>query len=135
MAKEPNSSLKNDNGTYNLTKMTGSRYTAPEVANGMPYNHSCDVYSFTILLWEILALELPFEMHGNPKCTKENVYNGTHKRPKIDDSWPESIQLCMNQCWSKNIDERFEMSRVVKILREELRSIRSNDRKQKRGTL
>ena len=41
-----------------LTGTTGSlRYQAPEVALGLPYNESCDVYSFSIVLWEILVMK------------------------------------------------------------------------------
>ena len=35
-----------------MTGNTGSvRYMAPEVALDLPYNHSVDVYSFSILVW------------------------------------------------------------------------------------
>lgn len=34
---------------------------APEVAGVRPYNLSVDAYSFGILLWELSALEKPFD--------------------------------------------------------------------------
>jgi serine/threonine protein kinase len=46
---------------YNLTAKTGSiPYMAPEVAMGEPYGHEADVFSFGILLWEILSLSWAF---------------------------------------------------------------------------
>eukprot|EP00560_Eucampia_antarctica_P004650 CAMPEP_0197836412 /NCGR_PEP_ID=MMETSP1437-20131217/28896_1 /TAXON_ID=49252 ORGANISM="Eucampia antarctica, Strain CCMP1452" /NCGR_SAMPLE_ID=MMETSP1437 /ASSEMBLY_ACC=CAM_ASM_001096 /LENGTH=591 /DNA_ID=CAMNT_0043442569 /DNA_START=42 /DNA_END=1814 /DNA_ORIENTATION=- len=37
---------------YEMSGETGSlRYMAPEVADGQPYNHKADVYSFGIILW------------------------------------------------------------------------------------
>ena len=40
---------------------TGSRrFMAPEVALGEPYNLSADIYSFAILLWELVALDKAF---------------------------------------------------------------------------
>ena len=53
-------------GMYRLSNMTGSlRYMAPEVAiMGQPYNESCDVYSFTIVLWEMLSLKRAYMAVG-----------------------------------------------------------------------
>ncbi|CAM9168806.1 unnamed protein product, partial [Ectocarpus fasciculatus] len=33
---------------------------APEVARELPANETADVYSFAIVLWEMVSLELPF---------------------------------------------------------------------------
>jgi serine/threonine protein kinase len=41
-------------GMYELSGNTGSlRYMAPEVALGNPYNHKVDIYSFSILFWQV----------------------------------------------------------------------------------
>jgi serine/threonine protein kinase len=107
--------------------MTGSmRYMAPEVANARPYNHTCDVYSFAILLWQLMALKTPFEMYI-PKSLRENVYNGRHSRPKIDTKWPLPIQICMKRGWAKDIHERLSMKNVEEILRKEIVRIREGD--------
>jgi serine/threonine protein kinase len=99
---------------------------APEVANSMPYNRSCDVYSFAILLWEIMELKTPFAMHI-PSSLREDVYNGKHSRPKIDAKWPLPIQLCMKRGWAKDIRERLSMKNVEEILRKEIVRIRRGD--------
>lgn len=50
---------------YNLTALTGSmRYMAPEVALKKPYNEKADVYSFGILLYEIVALAPSFDIEN-----------------------------------------------------------------------
>jgi len=42
--------------TYRMTGNTGSlAYMAPEVALRKPYNEKVDVYSFAILLWQMLS--------------------------------------------------------------------------------
>ena len=44
-----------------LTGLTGSlRYMAPEVALSQPYNHKAEVFSFTSLLYHLLASQKPF---------------------------------------------------------------------------
>ena len=40
-----------------MTEVVGSlRYMAPEVAMSRPYNHKSEMYSFAIVLWEMVAL-------------------------------------------------------------------------------
>mmetsp|Transcript_22667 Transcript_22667/g.36701 ORF Transcript_22667/g.36701 Transcript_22667/m.36701 type:complete len:445 (+) Transcript_22667:1770-3104(+) len=54
-----------NNGAHNLfhfTAMCGSpRYMAPEVGMEEPYNELCDVYSFGVLFWEMMALTKPYD--------------------------------------------------------------------------
>lgn len=46
---------------YNFTSMCGSpRYMAPEVGTEEAYNELCDVYSFGVLFWEMMALTKPY---------------------------------------------------------------------------
>lgn len=70
LAKELKPHRRLADGTYQLTGNTGSRrYMAPEVATVRPYNLSVDAYSFGILLWELSALEKPFDgFTGECKC-------------------------------------------------------------------
>ena len=50
-----------------MTGLCGSlRYMAPEVAMDLPYNHKSEVYSFAIVLWEMVALQRT-RAHANAK--------------------------------------------------------------------
>jgi serine/threonine protein kinase len=69
---------------YNLTGQCGSvPYMAPEVVLKTPYNEKCDVFSFGILLHEILALKpaFPYAKKGHEFVTK--VVKGG-RRPHIE---------------------------------------------------
>jgi len=62
---------------FRMTGFCGSpRYMAPEVGRKRPYNAKCDVYSFGVLTWEILALQKPFEGCGIADM-KETVWKGS----------------------------------------------------------
>jgi len=51
-----------EDGNYKLTGYCGSPiYMAPEVIKCIPYNLTSDVYSFSIVLWEMLSLETPYK--------------------------------------------------------------------------
>jgi len=127
LAKELRDHFRNDDGTYKMTGFTGSmRYMAPEVANAEPYNATCDSYSFSILLWEILALKTPYENY-TPKTLRSKVYNGPHKRPIIDASWPDSIRACLEQGWSSDLHSRSSMQQICKVLKAECVEIRGGD--------
>ncbi len=46
---------------FHFTGMCGSpRYMAPEVALEEPYNELCDVFSFSIVFWEMMTLSKPY---------------------------------------------------------------------------
>jgi len=87
--------------TYLMTAFTGSlRYMAPEVALGIPYNLSSDIYSFGILFWQICALEIPFSGF-TMKLHKEMVVDG-NSRPEISSVWPNECASVLAACWKKD---------------------------------
>lgn len=91
-----------------------SRYMAPEVINRRPYNSKADVYSFSILLWEMLSLSKPYGgMDGNE--VKECV---AHKglRPKIPKEWPSQIRMILKYGFSKRPEERPTMAQIQQTL-------------------
>ena len=93
--------------------MSGSpRYMAPEVAKGLPYNASCDVYSFSILFWQILTVREPFEQY-TMKSLREKVYEEPHKRPPIEESIEITFKPLLKASWSKNLHRRPSMKEVV----------------------
>jgi serine/threonine protein kinase len=117
LAKELHEDQKLDNGLYKLTGDTGSpRYMAPEVALGKPYNETCDVYSFSILTWQMLRVETPFELYGSMKSFRTKVVE-QGVRPGIDPKWPDDISTMLRNCWSPDIAKRPSMDDVCETLR------------------
>jgi serine/threonine protein kinase len=127
LAKELTEKLRNKDGTYNLTEMTGSpRYMAPEVANANPYNATADCYSFSILLWQIISLQTPYELY-TPKSLREKVYNGAHKRPPVNEEWSVQVKLLLRRGWTQDLHDRITMDAMVTILRKECVCARHGD--------
>jgi len=111
---------------YRLSANTGSlRYMAPEVALGNPYNLSVDVYSFAILLWQILSMETPFS--GYNVKMHHNVVIEKNGRPKLNPKWPENIADIMNNSWVKKIEKRISFKEINKILQDDLDSVELNN--------
>jgi serine/threonine protein kinase len=57
------------------TKQGTVRYMAPEVVHSHPYNEKVDVYSFGLLVWEMLAYRRVFEGIGAREFYQQARYN------------------------------------------------------------
>lgn len=91
---------------------------APEVALCDRYNHSVDVYSFGIILWQLLSLAKPYESFSYTMFQEYVVIGGF--RPKIDPSWPKSLRLLMEKCWSTDIKKRPKPEELVTVVQDEI---------------
>ena len=107
-----------DSGPYRMTGCTGSlRYMAKEVFLGRAYNQSVDVYSFGILLWQLLTLSTPFFKFTRQQFSDEVV--GKDLRPSLDvvrkscsSPQVESLLSLMSRCWAPNYSDRPDMREV-----------------------
>lgn len=90
---------------------------APEIGLKQPYNLKADVYSFAILLYEVLSLEKVF---GN--LQSKEIFERVHKkkhRPRISIFWSQRIKELLRCCWSDNPDDRLPMNYVEAVLEKE----------------
>mmetsp|Transcript_2194 Transcript_2194/g.5456 ORF Transcript_2194/g.5456 Transcript_2194/m.5456 type:complete len:751 (-) Transcript_2194:113-2365(-) len=132
LSRELLSSQKDASGTYKMTQLGiglegNPRYIAPEVANGEPYNKSCDSYSFAVLVWQIMSCQTPNEEH-DLKSFKEKVWaESVHERPPVDEKWPLPIRLLLTRSWAHNWHERGSMESICEILRQEVVAVRNGD--------
>jgi len=122
LAKSLEKHLKSDKGYgYNLTGFTGSiPYMAPEIALRQPYDKECDVFSFSMLLWEIVSFEFMY-----PDYTIRDYYVKVCKnneRPPIptgrrNSGWPAILKSIVEEGWDPNPQKRPSMKRVGQLIR------------------
>jgi len=111
----PSSSSENPNRVYTIANKAGtSRYMAPEVIKEKPHNAKSDVFSFTVLLWEILSLEKPYDGLSSQEVLDSVSNRGN--RPPVPATWPKSIQKLLKQGWAKKIDDRPSIGGMSAIL-------------------
>ncbi|XP_058879543.1 mitogen-activated protein kinase kinase kinase 7-like isoform X2 [Acipenser ruthenus] len=101
------------------THMTNSKgsaaWMAPEVFEGNNYSEKCDVFSWGIILWEVITRRKPFDEIGGPAFRiMWAVHNGT--RPPLIKNLPKPIESLMTRCWSKDPSQRPSMEEIVKIM-------------------
>jgi serine/threonine protein kinase len=106
-----------------MTAETGTyRWMAPELYSTVTlrhgekkhYNHKVDVYSFAIVLWELLSNRMPFEGMSNLQAAYAAAFKNT--RPAISKSLPEDLVFILQSCWAEDPDIRPNFGQVVRML-------------------
>jgi hypothetical protein len=107
----------------NLRQMTGNagtpRYMSPEIARNEHYGFASDVYSFSILLWEIVTLDKPFDsIKSLPQFNDEVVRR--HHRPPLKKVHSLGLRTLLQQCWHRDQNQRPTFKQVQQVLVEYL---------------
>ena len=109
---------KTPDGRYLMSGMTGTiRYMAPEVYKGEPYTETCDVYSFSVMVWEMLSLKRPYhDITSLPRLVNRVFYKG--RRPKIPRTWPRKLRKVVEAGWRHDAAGRASMSDIVTVMQD-----------------
>eukprot|EP00904_Undaria_pinnatifida_P006344 jgi/Undpi1/283/HiC_scaffold_1.g00279.m1 len=107
--------------TYNQTE--GSRahdmsfaWAAPEVLNAQGVSSASDVYSFGIVAWEVISMEIPWADEALPfDIFTRVVFKGD--RPEIPADAPVDIKGVLRACWATAPEERPASAEILNILK------------------
>lgn len=104
-------------------------YMAPEVFIGNKYGRAADVYSFAMVLWELLSLKNPFE--------KLNLYQIMAKvisgvRPTFEVDCQENLKDLIQKGWDKDPDKRPSFSEIIDMMIDKKISFLKNGEKDER---
>ena len=73
-------------GTFvSLNYLIAKHWMAPEILNNKPYSFKADVYSFAIVIWEVLARVTPFNTLNSPHAIMKFV--------SLDDGRPDLTRI------------------------------------------
>ncbi|RGB32525.1 kinase-like domain-containing protein [Rhizophagus diaphanus] len=98
-------------------------YIAPEVINGKEYTFKSDIYSISMLMWEISSGQPPFMNYENDCNLAINIINGM--RPKIISEIPSEYKSLMEQYWDADPLKRPDI-KILKINMNEIMSYYQN---------
>ena len=140
------------NDRFEMSGAGSPRYMAPEVLRSEPkYNLKADVYTFNLVLWEVLALEKPFLFARRREALIDYVCEYETKcisfgllprlksccslilpvkeggRQDIKEEWPSSIKELLQMNFDISPDKRSSMKYIFETIRSELCQVRGGD--------
>ncbi|GJQ14531.1 hypothetical protein GpartN1_g6322.t1 [Galdieria partita] len=98
--------------------MTGQcgtfQYMAPEVLANQPYSEKADVYSFGIILWEMVAKQLPY--YGIQPMQVAVAVLSKQMRPPLPPNCPAPLSQLIQLCWHQDPNRRPSFPEIMKLL-------------------
>lgn len=95
-------------------------WTAPEILKASAYNSKVDVYSFAIVMWELLELGHPFKEYENKYASlpRLDFFDAIIKglRPSFPPDCPQDYIKLVNACWATEPEDRPTFDRIAEHL-------------------
>mmetsp|Transcript_29371 Transcript_29371/g.45390 ORF Transcript_29371/g.45390 Transcript_29371/m.45390 type:complete len:600 (-) Transcript_29371:32-1831(-) len=89
-------------------------YMAPEVMNKDVITEKADIYSFSIVMWEIFTRTKAYGEFEDFVSFRRATEEGN--RPKIPNSWPSELKSLLEDCWKGDPNLRPDFTSVVRRL-------------------
>lgn len=90
------------------------------------YDTKCDVYSFAILLWEMLSCKPAFDKFSTVQFI-EKVAVEKERLPTMR-SWPPLTRLMLPEAWDDDPAKRPDMKRVAILIRGDLNDLTTDEK-------
>eukprot|EP00252_Welwitschia_mirabilis_P002588 TRINITY_DN1253_c0_g1_i1.p1 TRINITY_DN1253_c0_g1~~TRINITY_DN1253_c0_g1_i1.p1 ORF type:complete len:317 (-),score=57.45 TRINITY_DN1253_c0_g1_i1:313-1263(-) len=109
--------------TEMMSAETGTyRWMAPELYSTVTlrlgekkhYNLKVDVYSFSIVLWELITNRMPFEGMSNLQAAYAAAFKNT--RPSLPDDLHEDLAFILQSCWAEDPNQRPSFGQIIRML-------------------
>lgn len=89
-------------------------YMAPETFRNTIFSKSTDIYSFSMLMWEMASNELPFSKRSPEISLALDICDGL--RPIIPPDVPKVYKDLMEKCWAQAPSKRPTVDELIKRL-------------------
>ncbi len=99
--------MNNTTITHNKGVLGSAHYFSPEQARGEKLSYQTDIYSFGIVLYEMLVGELPFTADNPVSVALKHIQEPARPVHTIMHDVPESLSFIVSKCLEKKPEERF----------------------------
>jgi len=121
---------KNGDGVFHMSGVGTRRYMSPEIINSSRYNAKADVYGWSMVVWEMLALERPYPTYSVEDHRVHVCQQG--ERPSLTsyDEYPslryvpEAVKNLLKACWTDDVSTRYTTKEASCVLYSIVRSNR-----------
>jgi serine/threonine protein kinase len=104
---------------YEMSGVGTRRYMAPEIIKRSGYNAKADVYSWSLVVWQMFTLLKPYAAYSSRDHTKFVCHGG--ERPPLESATvPPVLQTLLAESWCESVLERCSMADMIRRLDEEL---------------
>ncbi|KAF1881082.1 hypothetical protein Lal_00023115 [Lupinus albus] len=90
------------------------RWMAPEMIKKKPYGRKVDVYSFGLMLWEMVTGTVPYK--GMTPLQVAFAVSDKNSRPEIPSNCPYVFRDLIQKCWDMKPEKRPEFWQIVQVL-------------------
>ncbi|RIA81078.1 kinase-like domain-containing protein, partial [Glomus cerebriforme] len=99
-----------------VNEPTDPRWTPPEKFRGEEYTEASEIYSFSLILWEIINHKTPYH-DTTPEEIKTKVLIGIHPIPEATNGTPIEYQKIMEKGWDLSPKQRPTIETMLDILK------------------
>ncbi len=89
-------------------------FVVPEILRGKPYTTASDIYSFSMIMWELTSGIFPFDDREHGFHLALNICNG--ERPEIIENTPQCYIDLMKKCWDEDPLKRPNARKIKNII-------------------
>jgi len=91
-------------------------WMAPEILVGEIYDHHADVFSFAMVMFEVLCREVPFEDFSVQKVALTVASGGRPDMEAVPPDCPALLVHLMVRCWAHEPRSRPDFTKIIAVL-------------------
>ena len=89
---------------------------APEVIRHESYSFMADVFSFGVVLWQLVTHQVPYQNLSQIEAA--GMVANDHERPPFPEGIPKSIEVLIENCWEEDPSARAPFTEIAQILKD-----------------